>query len=216
MELTQVVAAAVRSRRAELELLVREQVDAELARLVPELVEAELHARRNGGTPALPAADTPEEVSTAPGDPSRDRDLAAPDARAPEEQEPPPATKVCRVCGETKPLAKFPPGRNTCRACKRSRERERGQRAKAADKEPAPAPRRAKGGLRALRSVADRAAAEERRELLAELRANGVEHVESDGRTFTVLRLPGPEPRAATTRTPIVRHAPAGAVQRVG
>jgi len=32
--------------------------------------------------------------------------------------------------------------------------------------------------------------AEARRELLAELRANGVEYVERDGRTFTVLRLP--------------------------
>ena len=48
MELSLLVATAVRQHRPELELLVREQVDAELARLVPELVEREVAARRHG------------------------------------------------------------------------------------------------------------------------------------------------------------------------
>jgi hypothetical protein len=49
VELAQVVAAAVRERTPELELLVRKQVDAELRRLPSEL-KPELAARRNGGT----------------------------------------------------------------------------------------------------------------------------------------------------------------------
>ena len=42
-------------------------------------------------------------------------------------------------------------------------------------------------------------------ELLAELRANGVEHVERDGRTFTFLRLGEAElDRGRVDRMPIV------------
>jgi hypothetical protein len=59
-------------------------------------------------------------------------------------------------------------------------------------------------GVGGPRARADLEAAEERRQLLAELRANGVEYVERDGQTFTVLRLPD-QLRAAppATRVPV-------------
>ena len=116
MELAQVVAAAVRARRPELELLIREQVDAELARLI-ELVEAELQARRNGA---------PAEV-----------------------EEPPPGMRRCRHCGQVKPVAKFPEGRHTCRACKsrRARERQRREHEHEASEEPHPVRQPAGRGL---------------------------------------------------------------------
>jgi uncharacterized paraquat-inducible protein A len=47
-DLDALVAGAVRERRAELAALVHERVEAELTRLVGELVAAELDARRNG------------------------------------------------------------------------------------------------------------------------------------------------------------------------
>ena len=59
-------------------------------------------------------------------------------------------------------------------------------------------------------------AAEERRRMLAELRANGVEHVERDGRTYTLLRLPGPEERRVAHRGPLIPQGPSQAVGRVG
>jgi hypothetical protein len=49
--LSQLVASALSSRSAGVELLVREAVDTELARLVDEALDAELARRRNGDAP---------------------------------------------------------------------------------------------------------------------------------------------------------------------
>lgn len=167
MELSQVVAAAVEERRGELELLVRQLVDRELQRVAGELVEAELHTRRNGTGDATPPQDVPAT-------------------------EPP--MKTCIRCGETKALPGFPQDsrkadgrRDICRECKRQRQRELHAEP---DEEPAPAkPRRDPNNLVATAHVesSDR---ERRRELLAELRANGVETELRGDRVFRVLHLP--------------------------
>jgi hypothetical protein len=77
-----------------LEALVRDElrgpVQEIVRRLVPELVAEAL----NGATPA------PIETKTANG-----------------ATETPP-TKVCRICGETKPASAFEAGRHQCRACR--------------------------------------------------------------------------------------------------
>ena len=85
--------------------------------------------------------------------------------------------------------------RSVCRACKsrRDRERRRERRGKPADDDPAPASR----NPLALLSAADVADADARRGLLAELRANGVEYVERDGREFRLLRLPSFDPESS-------------------
>ncbi len=220
------VAAAVADRQPQLEQLVREHVDRELARLVGALVEQELAVRRNGGPPPRdPAA----AASQAAEDPSASGSPAP--AAEPIEQPPSPATKVCRACGAAKPIEKFPPGRNTCRTCKtrRQRERERRQReaAKAAraaaGEAPHPAPRRDASrrttrrptpttprGRSRLVSASERDQAERARTQIAAARLNGVEYVERDGRRFVVLHLPGPEPRALTARVPVKPRAALG------
>ena len=86
VELSLLVANAVRERRPELELLVRAEVDAELARVTGELVEQELAARRNGAGAELPVV--PAEESSTP-DP---------------EQEAPLGMRRCTRCEEVKPL----------------------------------------------------------------------------------------------------------------
>ena len=167
MELAEVVAAAVRSRRPELELLVREQVDAELARVIGELVEQELAARRNGG----PVGD------------------ASPPS--PEVEGPPPGTRRCTSCGETKPLAGFPLDakaregrRNVCAECRARRRREVKAAKRAAAEEPHPRRGAHRGRRGQLIAAVEYADGESRRELLAELRQNGVTTELVDGLEF--------------------------------
>ena len=189
MELAEVVAAAVRARTPELELLVREQVDAELARLVPEIVERELAARRNGDGQAEPSAATVEE--------------SAP---------PEPATKRCRACGEVKPLDAFPADkarpdgvRNECRECRnRRRRRERERQAK--DEQPSEPRWRPGTGLGPRTAKSELSDREARRELLAALRANGVTTELRDGREYVVLHLPGVEREPGGASGPVRRH----------
>ena len=164
MELSQVVAAAVQERRGELELLVRQLVDRELERVAGELVEADLAVRRNGD--AAPPPDVPADEPV----------------------------KTCIRCGETKVLPGFPQDsrkadgrRDICRDCKRQRQRE--LHPKPDDEEPAPAPRRNPNDLVAT-AYGESADRERRRELLAELRANGVETEVRGDRVFRVLHLP--------------------------
>jgi hypothetical protein len=114
VELAEVVAAAVRQRTPELERLVRERVDAELTRLVPELVERELAVRRNGGAPEPAPVESPSA-----------------------------ATRRCTVCGLEQSLQVFREGRSVCRACCNRQNREpiqrRREREAPADEKPHPA-----------------------------------------------------------------------------
>jgi hypothetical protein len=104
-----------------------------------------------------------------------------------------PATRLCRECGDEPALE----GRAIGRRCKSRRDREGKSRARASkttDEEPAPVGNRSGSKQIGGRLVGsrERDLAEQRRELLAELRCNGVEHEVRDGREYVVLRLPDP------------------------
>ena len=136
-----------------------------------------------------------------------------------------PSMKVCASCGETNPLDAFPRDpkmtggrRSVCTVCRNARDRERASQRRASststDDEPAPSqqsPRstgvvmRAGARLVGRRELAD---ADARRDLLASLRANGVEHEQRGDRTFTVLRLPtfASDERSTSPRI-VPRHA---------
>jgi hypothetical protein len=188
------VEAALEPHRPALRELVARAVDVTLERMLAELVAAELELRRNGHA-AL------EEV----------------DGLAPLELEPPAtSTKRCRTCREEKPLDAFPPDakgrdgrRHVCRVCRQRRVRERRaelSRARAGDVGEEPAPAGNRSGSRQvgnrLVGARERDAIEQRRAMLAELRANGVERELRDGREFVVLRLPdfGEAPAPAPAR----------------
>ena len=204
-QLAAIVAAAVRERQPELEDLIRQTVDVELERVVEELVARELERRRNGG---------PGVIGTLIGEPESDPVDRSVDHDSGERR--PLATKRCRTCDETKPLEAFPPGRNVCKSCtaRAARERRRA-RARASSSSVDDDPVRRQCGLGPLTAKSDVVGADDRRRLLAELRANGVEHELIDGREFTVLRLPDVELERASTKTPIARRTPTGVVQRV-
>jgi hypothetical protein len=104
-----------------LEALVRDElrgpVQEIVRRLVPELVPELVAEALNGATPATMEPKAANGATAAP------------------------STKVCRVCGETKPATAFEAGRQQCRAC-RSRRYPRHSRARgtvtapAVDEEP--------------------------------------------------------------------------------
>lgn len=166
MQLSEVVASAVRERVADLEQLVREQVDAELARLVPEVVERELAARRNGHADGeAPASDA--------------QSLRVHGTR----------TQRCASCGETKPLDAFahrtdPAGKRdglrkgVCRDCENQRRRDSRTRT----------PPRRRGVMMRGGVMRSPDAIVEARDVLASAVDAGV--VERDGRAYRLLRLP--------------------------
>ena len=171
--LEELVREVVQSRRAQLEQLVHQALDAELGRLLPEIVEAEIAQRQDGGAPV--------------------------------EAEPPPQTRRCPGCHEQRALDDFAKGKSRCRSCRsaehrryRARRAER-ERAAADDEEPhtvTPTVRKMRGGM--ILGPMQLAAEQERRELIAELRANGREYDEATG--FRVLRLPPFEPDGQRAR----------------
>ena len=189
MELSQVVAAAVEERRGELELLVRQLVDRELQRVAGELVEADLASRRNG---------------------TDDANNPPPDVPATE------PVKTCIRCGETKAMPRFPQDnrtvdgrRNVCRECRRHRERELHPEP---DEEPAPAKVRRNPNDLVATAYVESSDRERRRELLAELRTNGVDTELRGDRVFRVLHLPAfaPDPLPASARVQV--RSPRGSV----
>jgi hypothetical protein len=140
----------------------------------------------------------------------------------------------CKTCGEVKPAGKYGPaelrkGKPACRSCRsrayreyRSRRREREHAAAGDSEEPHPVTTRtgSRSGARQIRrgghllGPMEFAAAERRREAIEAARANGVEYVERDGRTFTLLHLPA-ELEASQQRDmsePVRPHAPRVAV----
>jgi hypothetical protein len=177
---------------------------AELETTIAATVEAALEPHR----PAL------RELVARAVDVTLERMLAE---LAPLELEPPAtSTKRCRTCREEKPLDAFPPDakgrdgrRHVCRVCRQRRVRERRaelSRARAGDVGEEPAPAGNRSGSRQvgnrLVGARERDAIEQRRAMLAELRANGVERELRDGREFVVLRLPdfGEAPAPAPAR----------------
>jgi hypothetical protein len=95
-----------------LERLVAEAVDAELDRLVHNLVDANLRGRADGEPGGCSSAATEE----------------------------PPATRVCAHCGQAKPLAEYRPGRGRCRGCRSAQRAEEKRRHRARQEEAAPVP----------------------------------------------------------------------------
>jgi hypothetical protein len=94
------VAAELAVINGRLEQLIADAVDREIARLVSELLEVELEARAAGKA----REHGPEH-----------RDVV-------EVDEP---MKVCRSCGETKPLHSFHAGKAICKICRNRQDRER-------------------------------------------------------------------------------------------
>jgi len=102
-------------------------------------------------------------------------------------------TKVCSLCGETKPAGAFEQGRRQCRDCRRDavKRRARERRAAPADgEEPHPAPRQVREGRPGEhRRMTDQFFREHRRALIEEARASGVTRELRDGKVYTVLHL---------------------------
>jgi hypothetical protein len=160
----ELVERALEGRRDELRAIVQREVDARLAALVDELITTELELRRNGSTGLVQPAPSPAPSSTT-------------------------ATKVCRRCGGTKPLAAFVPRRAVCRACRNADRQAARARAKATadDEDPHPAPRRGRQQGMRLVSHDELTRAEQRRAVIA---AAPTSLIERDGRTFMLRRLP--------------------------
>ena len=97
------------------EQLVAQAVDRELARVVHDLVGAELETRASDAASAGPSAEGP----------AKDDDTRAVD---------PSILRTCRLCGTAKLPAEFDRHRLVCRACRRDQDRERiARRARTAD-----------------------------------------------------------------------------------
>jgi hypothetical protein len=77
---------------APLEALVKDELRGPVTELVRRVVVELVHEQLNGTAPA------PVETTAASGSA--------------------PSTKVCRICGETKPASAFETGRLQCRACR--------------------------------------------------------------------------------------------------
>lgn len=174
----------------------------ELVAAVVRSRSAELAARRDGREDT--SEDGASETRVVPLDDGTTGARVGTSARVPTE------ASTCHRCGETKPPAAFPPGRNVCRACKYARARAREART-GGDEEPRPAgstvPLAESRNPLALVGAYEAADLEARRELLDELRANGVELELRDGREFHVLRVPDVE-RYLEPRM-VRRHDPA-------
>jgi hypothetical protein len=203
--LDELVALSIAERRGVIEELVREQVEEALRRAVQTLVDDELEARRNGRL--APPAEEPPPIEEPPPLPATSR-------------------KVCRVCGEEKPLDAFGPDprqadghRGTCTACRReqaSRRRSTRRAAKAAEEQPARQPLVRGRGLGGPRSQADVDVAARARAQIEDARRNGVTTELVDGRAFRVLHLPSVERELVSARAPIVPHAHARAIALPG
>ena len=171
-----------------------------MRRLVDELLTAELDQRSNGdhaaaelrGQASLPTAPEPPAVAS----------MVATQ----------PAPRVCVVCAEREPA----PGRRVCHGCRARARREQQRQAKAETEEPAPARARflpKPGGPDQLRSRGELDEQEQRRQLLRELRANGVEHADRNGQQFVLIRLPdSPLPLRSEAPPPVRRHRPGATV----
>jgi hypothetical protein len=120
LDLDSLVAAKVRDEldamNGRVEQLVAQAVDRELARVVHDLVGAELETRASAhATSAGPSAEGP----------AKDDDTRAVD---------PSLLRTCRLCGTAKLPAEFDRHRLVCRACRRDQDRERiARRARTAD-----------------------------------------------------------------------------------
>ena len=176
------MSATIETKVRELVSAIVHRVERDVEIAFERAVADELAKRQNGDVPPAPV--DVEHV---------DEDVAS--------------TKVCASCGETKPLDAFPRDpkmtggrRSVCTVCRNARDRERASQRRASststDDEPAPSQTpsrphgvemRAGGFIAGKRELAD---ADARRELLDELRRNGVEHEQRGDRTFTVLKLP--------------------------
>jgi hypothetical protein len=210
----ELVAIALGEHEEELRQIVRLIINRELRRLTRELVDQELRAelelRANGGPPEPIEAELVTPLGVIANE-AQARELA---------EQPPPATKVCRVCGDRKPLDAFPDPehRSTCRRCEneRAKQRRRERRsARAVDDESHPAARRwalPGKGLGSPASKIDLDVGERAREQVEAAQRNGVTTELVDGRAFTVLHLPPVAREPASTRVPVMRHAPARAL----
>jgi hypothetical protein len=134
------VRQAVSARRADLERLLARRVDAELAALARELLDARLAGAAvngNGAAPHVRRTDLEPLTGSKRSAADHDQELELGD-REPVGAElgaPPPAGELCSRCGERPRL----PQRSVCASCKARQDLGRRRRARARERAPAAA-----------------------------------------------------------------------------